>query len=78
MTTHGRKAMMKAELFPIAANQSPGYVWKWRSVESATESSDSFIYYHDCLADAREKGYTVELSVAQGHASPGGSPNNMA
>jgi hypothetical protein len=70
--------MKTAELFPIPAKDLPGFEWKWRSVQSGAESADSFTYYHDCLSDARDKGYTVELSVAQGLAAPGGAPNSMA
>ena len=70
--------MKKAELYSITVPQSPGYAWKWRAVSGKTTCRESFQYYHDCLADARAKGYEVELSQAQGHTAPAGARHNLA
>jgi hypothetical protein len=33
--------------------------------------------YYDCVADARKRGYEVELTRAQGVTAPGGARHNM-
>ena len=62
--------MKPAVIFSIPMTRSPGYCWRWRSVDGKTDSKSQFAYYHDCLADARANGFTVELAVAQGNTSP--------
>jgi hypothetical protein len=57
--------MQKAVMFSVPARHENGYVWRWRSIDSKHESSAAFGFYHDCLTDAREHGYEVELPVHQ-------------
>jgi hypothetical protein len=35
------------------------FVWRWRSQDPAHESTQSFIFYADCVADAQRNGYKV-------------------
>jgi len=53
--------MKKAEIYAAAAGHSPGYAWKWRCMIDKTHSRHAFLFYYDCVADAKEKGYEVEL-----------------
>lgn len=68
---------MKADIVPIPAGHAHGYVWKWRCAESKAESKTAFTLYYDCLTDARNEGYEVELTHAQGLTAPGGAQHNM-
>jgi hypothetical protein len=65
--------MKKAEIYATAAGGTPGYVWNWRCRETGAGSATSFPLYFDCVADAREKGYEVELTQASGLSAPGGA-----
>ena len=65
--------MKKAEIYSTPAGAEPGYVWKWRCNKTNEGSAKSFTLYHDCLADARENGYEVELTHARGITAPGGA-----
>lgn len=67
-----KEAQMKpAVIFSIPATTPNGYCWRWRSVDGKTDSKSQFAYYHDCLADAKASGYSVQLSVARGNTAPG-------
>ena len=63
--------MKPAIIFSIPAKTSPGYCWRWRSADGKTDSKGAFVYYHDCLADARVHGHAVEPAVAHGDTAPG-------
>jgi hypothetical protein len=65
--------MKPAVIFSIPTSTSHGYSWRWRSVDSTADSKKQFNYYHECLADARASGYSVQLSVAWQHRSRLGS-----
>jgi len=68
----------KAVVFSVPAAHENGYIWRWRSVDSAVESAQPFSFYHDCLKDAREHGYQVELAHASGASAPGGERHGLA
>lgn len=69
--------MKRAVLVAIPAAHGHGYTWKWRCVESKTESKTTFTLYYDCLTDAQTHGYQVELTHAQGLSAPGGERHNV-
>jgi hypothetical protein len=71
-------SMKSAELYPVSIPAPPGFVWKWRSVDGATVSRECFMYFHDCLADARARGYSVEIERVYGAARPGADPLSAA
>jgi hypothetical protein len=60
-----------AVIFSVPLHSTTGYCWRWRSVDGKTDSGDSFIYYYDCLSDARAKGYDVEPERPHGENAPG-------
>lgn len=64
-------SMKPAVIFSIPSITSPGYCWRWRSVDGKTDSESQFVYYHDCLADAKAKGYSVRFEAARGNTAPG-------
>ena len=65
--------MKKAEIYPIPAGHSPGYVWKWRCAIDKSHCKDAFLLYYDCVADAKKKGYEVEFTEARRLTSEGGN-----
>ena len=65
--------MKIAEIFATSAGAEPGYIWKWRCRTTNATSAQSFPLYFDCVLDAREHGYEVELTRAQGNSAPGGA-----
>jgi hypothetical protein len=69
--------MKKAEIFATSAGEAPGYAWKWRCRASNATSDKSFPLYFDCVVDAREQGYEVELTRAQGLTAPGGAAYSL-
>ena len=65
--------MKTAEIVAVAAADAAGYVWQWRCLESNATSERSFPLYFDCVVDARQHGYEVELARARGNSAPGGA-----
>ena len=53
--------MKIAEIYSIPIRSRSGFGWKWRSADGQVVSRDWFIYFYDCLSDARKRGYHVEL-----------------
>jgi hypothetical protein len=45
----------------IPAATPQGYRWIWRSEHGAVESDRAFDLFYDCVADARKRGYDVQL-----------------
>jgi hypothetical protein len=64
--------MKKAEIYAVSSSGDAGYAWKWRCAVDRTQCRDAFLLYYDCVADARNYGYEVELTRAQGLSAPGG------
>ena len=64
--------MKKAQICSIPSKTTQGYDWKWRAVTGKRESAKSFAFYFDCVSDARDRGYEVELTHAMGATAPGG------
>jgi hypothetical protein len=64
--------MNTAQIYSIPIKSASGFGWKWRSAEGETVSRQWFIFYYDCLSDARRRGYHVELQRRHGPDSPGG------
>jgi hypothetical protein len=69
--------MSKAVVFSVPASQANGYVWRWRSADSNVDSERAFSLYYDCVTDARERGYEVELARAIGITAPGGERHRL-
>ena len=58
-----------AEVFPVAAASPHGFYWKWRSVDGTAKSSREYLYFYDCLENARAAGYLVDFSRLKGDRS---------
>lgn len=65
--------MKTAMICAISTPDAPGYVWKWTCTSDRRQSASSFSYYYDCVTDARQHGYEVELTRAHGEMAPGGA-----
>ena len=69
--------MKTATIYAVGQGGDAGYAWKWRCDKKNASSAKTFAYYYDCLSDAREHGYAVELAPANdltsttlGHSLP--------
>jgi len=62
--------MKSAVLFSELMKAAPCYCWRWRSDDGKTTSTRSFVYYLQCLADARANGYEVRTQIGVGASSP--------
>jgi hypothetical protein len=51
--------MKYAAIYSVRSQAAHGFVWKWRSDDHVRRSSMAFVIYEDCVADARQSGYTV-------------------
>src|SRR5687768_5743038 len=66
-STPGPRELMKiATAFSVPIATAPGYVWRWRASDYAEESSQYFLFYADCLADAERHGYKVRQVQPRG------------
>ena len=70
--------MKKAVMFSVACSHQNGYMWRWRCSDSHDASAEAFAFYHDCLRDAQDRGYDVELTHATGITAPGGERHGCA
>jgi hypothetical protein len=55
-----------AQIVAVQSSDAHGFRWKWRSPDDGNQSKNTFLYFFDCLQDARSAGYTVAL----GRSSP--------
>lgn len=60
-----------AVLFSIPMTTTPGYCWRWRSVDGKTTSKGHFVFYYDCLSNAEANGYSVQRDAPRGNTAPG-------
>jgi len=52
--------MKSAQVYSVRGQAAHGFVWKWRSDDSAQKTSAmAFVCYEDCVADAQNNGYVV-------------------
>ena len=54
--------MKTAVIFSIPAATAAGYAWKWRASAGKHHSASTFIYYYECVENARSAGYAVDLA----------------
>jgi hypothetical protein len=54
-----------AQIVPVSVQGSPDFRWEWRSQDGRDKSAASFVYYHECVEDARHAGFDVELGGSQ-------------
>lgn len=50
------------------------FLWKWRSKDGRAESRQAFVFFYDCMEDARRNGYGFEIQQAQGESAPKVNP----
>jgi hypothetical protein len=63
--------MTTAVIFSVPCIPDPGFAWRWRAQDNSEECRDAFRYYADCVADAKRKGFTVELGRIEAFAPRG-------
>jgi hypothetical protein len=47
-------------VFSVPIPTAPGVGWRWRSDDYQMESTEFFVFYADCIADAERNGYKVK------------------
>jgi hypothetical protein len=67
--------MQVAVIFSVPLTLTAGFGWRWRSEDYKQESADWFVFYADCVADAKRKGYRIKLAHV---ASPSPSDNDLS
>jgi hypothetical protein len=72
------ESMKTAVIVSCPASSAPGYVWKWRARGGTQESSSTFVYFYDCVQDARSSGYAVDLPVDSPRTVGGRDRNGLA
>jgi hypothetical protein len=63
--------MSLCQLFPVPSANKQEFKWEWRAKDNSRRSSHSFERFHDCMEDARQHGFEVELQQAVGDTAPG-------
>lgn len=69
-------AIKPAVIFPVRASGPNKFRWRWRAAECKDESAGTFLYFYDCVEDARARGYRctikdTKLGPNGGTARPG-------
>ena len=70
--------MKTAVIVSCPTRTAPGYAWKWRAAGGKQESTSSFLYFYDCVEDARSAGYEVNLPVDSAKTVDGRDHNGLA
>ena len=63
--------MKHAEVYSVPIRGTDRFEWRWRALGARHASSRCFMFYFDCLEDARLNGYQVQLDHARGVTAPG-------
>ena len=45
----------------VPMSTAKGFAWRWRAADHKQESTQSFHFYYECVADVERSGYKVEL-----------------
>jgi len=67
-----------AQIIPISVQGSQDFRWEWRSHDGKEKSAESFVYYHQCVEDARQAGFDVDLSGAQARNVDGSTRDKLS
>ena len=70
--------MATAVVYSVKVATNAGFVWKWRSSDKKKQSSSTFVYFYECVEDARGAGYTVELSGTSAKTVDGSKHQGLA
>jgi hypothetical protein len=50
-----------AVIFSVPMSTAKSFAWRWRAADYKQESTQSFSFYYECVANAERSGYKVEL-----------------
>lgn len=56
--------MKTADIFWVSVgggDGQPKFAWKWRSEDKRKESASAFVYFYECVEDAKRNGYTPQI-----------------
>jgi hypothetical protein len=70
-TIKGDPVSKKAQVYSVRIAGDSSFAWKWRSADGARQSPGAFVYFFDCVTDAKKSGYAVDLVPAHGAGAPG-------
>ena len=53
-----------AQVFSVRTSDATGFLWAWRCCRGSAHSHSNFLYFYDCVEDARRAGYGIEVADA--------------
>jgi hypothetical protein len=56
--------MKSADIFWVSVgggDGQPKFAWKWRSEDRRKESASAFVYFYECVEDAKRNGYMPHI-----------------
>jgi hypothetical protein len=56
---------------PVHKAAGNDFMWEWRSEACKRRSPTEFALFHDCMEDARRRGFRVILDRPTGEMAPG-------
>jgi hypothetical protein len=67
----GEIVSKKAQVYSVRIPAESGFAWKWRSADGRKQSPGAFVYFFDCVQDAKKSGYVVDMVPVHGSTAPG-------
>jgi hypothetical protein len=67
-----------AEIFSVITPEEYGFRWAWRSSDGTQQSPAKFVYFYECVEDARRAGYSVELTGTRAKTVDGRDHHGLA
>lgn len=57
--------MRTCVVVPVRVANRPGFLWRWRSLDTRARSPYCFQFFFDCLQAAERAGYAVDLEKSR-------------
>jgi hypothetical protein len=66
-----------AIIISVRSADAHGFQWIWRSADEKHRCAKTFVYFYDCVEDARRAGFTVELPSHPSNGGDGERPHGL-
>src|SRR5688500_6262880 len=63
--------MRDCRIVPVFRLSQEGFRWEWRAELCERRSRRTFLFFHECMEDARRNGFRVLLARPTGEMAPG-------
>ena len=67
-----------AQIYSVRTPDAQGFCWAWRGSDGKQQSPENFVYFYECVEDARRAGYSVVLGGASAKGVDGGEHHGLA